>query len=355
MEVFIASSGGEQVIEIEKNENVKHYKIPLTRTLSPLKDLIALIYLIKLIRRIKPDIVHTHSPKAGIVGMLASWLCRVPLKIHTVAGLPLMNETGIKKKILMIVERLTYYFSDWVLSNSIQQIKYIESFILKRKILKLTIIGKGSSNGINLKHFGIDQKLNEDAIRIREINEISDSAVVLSFVGRLANYKGISELVEAFDVLCRQNKNIKLFLIGPIEELNPLSFTTSNLISNNSDIICTGHINDIRPYLFASDIFIFPSYREGFPQSLMQASAMNKPCIATDIHGCNEIIFDNFNGFLIPPRDSHAIIEKCQILIDNPLLRMELGGRGRKYLQSNFEQTQFWYKVLDFYKEKLKY
>lgn len=342
MEVYMASATGPEVEVLEKNEGASHYHVPLSRSLNPLHDLKALYHMVKLIRKIRPDIVHSHSPKAGTIGMLAAFICRVPLKIHTVAGLPLMESQGIKKKLLILVEKWTYRFADWVLPNSIGLQEYIIENNLLTDKRKVKVLGKGSSNGIDLSYFSRTPAVMEAAGLFREKHHVEKSDLLLCFVGRLAFYKGINELVAAFKILSERYVNLKLVLVGPTESLNPLEERTTALISTLPGIIATGHQDDIRPYLAAADIFVFPSYREGFPQSLMQACAFGLPCIATDINGCNEMVFNGVNGYLIPSKQVDAIVEACVKLITDKATRIKLGENSRAYIEEHFEQRQVW-------------
>lgn len=352
-EVYACSSMASEVKEIEKNEGITHFSVPLTRTISPFKDLRALFLLIKLIKKLRPEIIHTHSPKAGIIGMMAAYICRTPLKMHTVAGLPLMETSGIKRKLLIWIEKLTYFFADWVLPNSIEQKNYILENFGKRFKKKIYVVGRGSSNGIDLDYFKLNQKILDDGKKLRSKYSIPSNAIVISFVGRLVPYKGVGELIEAFKSINKVYTNTYLLLIGPFEDMNSLEDKYITEINSNQYITNTGHIEDIRPYLALSDIFIFPSYREGFPQSLMQAAAMGLPCITTNINGCKEIVFNEVNGYLIPPKSVQCIIDKCRILIDNESLRYSMGQSGRGYLESWFDQKKLWNELATFYRKEL--
>lgn len=354
MEVYMVSATGPEVEVLMKNEGATHYHVPLSRSLNPLHDLKALYHMVKLIRKIRPDIVHSHSPKAGIIGMLAAAICRVPLKIHTVAGLPLMESQGMKKKLLVTVERWTYRFADWVLPNSIGLERYIVDNKLSANTKQVKVLGKGSSNGIDLDYFSKTPAVTVAASAFREHNGIKENDLLLCFVGRLAFYKGINELVAAFRILNEKFSNLKLVLVGPTEALNPLEEETSALIDALPGIITTGHQDDIRPYLAASDIFVFPSYREGFPQSLMQACAFGLPCVATDINGCNEMVFDDVNGYLIPPKSVDAIVRACERMIVNKATRIQLGENSRAYMEEHFEQRRFWNNINSFYMNEFK-
>lgn len=351
-DISIACSKDEKIQRIEEREDVSYFELELTRTLSPLKDLISLFKAIRLIRELKPDIVHTHSPKAGIIGMIAAWFCRVPVKIHTVAGLPLMEAVGFKRKLLIQVERVAYSCADFVLPNSLRQKEYIERNIYQNS--KVQVIGKGSSNGIDLNYF--NPMLYDDVIisSLKSKLDINSNDIVFCFVGRLAYYKGVNELVCAFADINLKYPHTKLILVGPFEDLNPLNNDTLLVINSNENIISVGHQNDIRPFLAISDIFLFPSYREGFPQSLMQAAAMNLACIATDINGCNEIVENNKTGLLIPPKDAGEIYRASEILLNNPELRRSFAQRARKSMESDFEQKRFWDKLIQFYKQALR-
>jgi glycosyltransferase involved in cell wall biosynthesis len=354
MDVYMASTPDSHVSDLEYNENGKFSPLPLSRELTPLKDLVALFHTILLIRKIKPDIVHTHSPKAGIVGMLAAFLCRVPVKIHTVAGLPLMETTGFKRKLLNAVEYFTYWCADWVLPNS-QELK---NFILENKLslnrAKVQVMGNGSSNGIDLQYFSTSNQLKAEANYFRQEHQITEDKLVLTFMGRLAFYKGINELVKAFLELQQEYNDLTLVLVGAPEELNPLSKITEDEINKNPNIIAVGHQKDVRKFLVASDIFVFPSYREGFPQALMQACAMGLPSIATNINGCNELIDTGVNGLLIEPKNHEQIVKSCKILINDKSLRLSMGDKAKQYVAENFEQQNLWFNIYKFYLNKLK-
>ena len=353
MEVYMASTPDEHVPEMVKSQNAQFYPLPLSRELTPFKDLIALFNTIKLIRQIKPEIVHTHSPKAGIIGMLAAYICNVPLKMHTVAGLPLMEVTGPKRKLLNFVESLTYGCSDWVLPNSQELRQFILDNNLSADKSKVKVLGNGSSNGIDLNYFSVTPQLLAESRDFRKQHNIGAQDLVLAFMGRLANYKGVNELVKAFKILQNRHQNLKLVLIGAPEDLNPLEAETDREIISNPSIIAVGHQSDVRKFLIASNLFVFPSYREGFPQALLQANAMGIPCIATNINGCNEMIEDGKTGILIQPKSVEAIVEACERLIQDRQASAEMGKLAQQFVLKNFEQQQLWKAIHTFYSSHL--
>lgn len=353
-DVHFACTPDDRTQEVALREAATFHPIKLSRKLSPFQDIVSLILMIRLIRKLRPDIVHSHSPKAGIVAMLAGWFCRVPVRIHTIAGLPLMETSGFKRKLLVWVERLTYNAATAVWPNSKVQKEEIFQQNIYPRSTKLEVIGQGGSNGIDLSHFSPTEALQAQALDFRKEQGIQPDDVVLSFVGRLANYKGVNELVTAFVQLQEQYPQLKLLLIGPLEDINPLEPNTLQHIEQHPSIISVGHQSDIRKYLLASQIFVFPSYREGFPQSLMQACAMGLPTIATDINGCNEIVAHGQRGLLIPIKDSKSIIEAVEKYLNDPELMAKYAAAAALFIRNHFEQNTFWNLIAEAYRQEWK-
>jgi glycosyltransferase involved in cell wall biosynthesis len=312
----------------------------------------ALWRLYRYFRKEKPDIVHTHTPKAGLIGMLAARMAKVPHRLHTVAGMPLMETSGLKRKILNFTEKLTYSCAQHLYPNS----KGLHEYIIKNKFCceqKLKIIVNGSSNGIDTSHFSPNLYSHEQREKLRNDIGIPNNAFIFCFVGRLVKDKGINELVAACSQLSTLNFQLstKLLLVGPFErELDPLSPETEQEIQNNPTIFSVGFQTDVRPYLAISDVFVFPSYREGFPNVVMQAGAMELPCIVTDINGCNEIIEDGVNGLIIPPKNKEHLQEKMQLMLENSELRNHLKQNARNMITSRYEQKIVWEALLEEYK-----
>jgi glycosyltransferase involved in cell wall biosynthesis len=342
-EVLAASSAGQE-IESLREEGIPHQVVSMTRVISPFQDLIALLQLVRLIIKFKPDIVHTHTPKAGLLGMLAASLCRVPIRLHTVAGLPLMERRGWMRKLLLLTEKITYACATSVYPNSIGLKTFIESSIATKTPVKM--IGKGSSNGIDTAYFAPNPNLEKQASQLRGQHGISKDTTVYSFIGRIVADKGVNELLICFDVLSRQI-NCKLLLTGPFEdELDPISEQSRRIISENKDVITLGYINDVRPVLLASDVFVFPSYREGFPNVVMQACCMGCPCIVSDINGCNEIISHGETGLIVKPKKHEELVDAMVKLANNPQLRKGFADRARSFVVENFDQGLVWGELL---------
>jgi glycosyltransferase involved in cell wall biosynthesis len=354
-DVIAISSGGEQLEKAGEKEGVKTCPVELTRRITFFKDLKALYKLYVYFRKEKPFFVHTHTPKAGLIGMLAACWAKVPCRLHTVAGMPLMEVSGIKRRILNFTEKMTYRCATRIYPNS----HGLQEFIVKNRFCpenKLKIIGNGSSNGIDTDHFSnIHFSRQEKAALKYQLGILSES-IVFCFVGRLVKDKGINELVRAFVEISHSNPYTKLLLVGPFErELDPLLAETEYEIQHHPDIISVGFQQDVRPYLAISDALVFPSYREGFPNVVMQAGAMELPCIVTDINGCNEIIVDGVNGLIIPPKNSDALKEKMELFITDKSLLLKLKAKAREMITSRYEQKMVWEALLEEYKrlEKL--
>ena len=336
------SSEGNELKEVALNEGVRVVSLNMTRIISPIKDVISLINLFLLLVKENPDIVHTHTPKAGTIGMIASFLARVPVRMHTVAGLPLMEVNGVKRFILNIVEKITYFCATKVYPNSFG----LRDIIIASKFTnenKLKVIGNGSSNGIDTNHF--DPSLFSDHERkfLKNTLNIKDTDFVFIFVGRLVGDKGVNELIESFDLLSIKNNKIKLLLVGPYEDdLDPLQVVTKQKILKNRQIIFVGFQVDVRPYFDISNLLVFPSYREGFPNVVLQAGAMGLASIVTNINGCNEIITNNFNGLIIPKKDSNSLKESMQLFLENDTKLNECSRNSRNHIVEKYHCEIIW-------------
>ncbi len=343
--------GKSKLAELEQSVFIP---VNMTRAITPIADMKSLFKLIKTFRIIKPQIVHTHTPKAGLIGMLASWITGVPVRLHTVAGLPLMETNGIKRKILEFVEQLTYGCATKVYPNS----RNLNAFIIQSKFTKpnkLKVIGNGSSNGIDTKAFSNTPELECLGQQLLVQHGLAADDFTFIFIGRLVKDKGIEELVQAFAVLSSIYPNLKLLLIGPEEpELDPLSVTCREEIESNPSIIAVGYQNDVRPYLTISKALVFPSYREGFPNVPMQAGCFDLPAIVTNINGCNEIIVEKENGLIIPVKDAEALRSAMECLYLNQQLYQDMSKKARQMIVDRYDQQKVWELILEEYELQLK-
>jgi glycosyltransferase involved in cell wall biosynthesis len=353
-EVTVISGEADYLKKIEQREGVATHTVEMTRKITPIKDLIALWKLCRYFLKHQPDIVHTHTPKAGLLGMLAARICRVPLRLHTVAGMPLMETTGAKRKLLMFVEKITYACAHKVYPNSIG----LHEFIIGNKLTasrKVKVIGKGSTNGINTQDFNPEKYSTSQNEALRKQLNINPDHFVFIFIGRLVKDKGLVEMIEAFSNLYQENNRLRLLLVGPLEQdLDPLPETTLQQMESHPGILTTGYLNDVKPYLAIANALVFPSYREGFPNVVMQAGAMGLPAIVSNINGCNEIIQEGVNGLIIPPKEVAPLQTAMHQLATQPELFQSLQSNARKTIVEKYEQQTVWNHVLKEYLDQLR-
>ncbi|MEP5341502.1 MAG: glycosyltransferase family 4 protein [Algibacter sp.] len=347
----VTSNGkGDQLEHIEKQEGIPVVVVEMTRKITPIKDILAVWKLYKIFKTEKPFIVHSHTPKAGTLSMLAAKLACVPHRLHTIAGLPLVEATGSKRIILNLVEKTTYACATKIYPNSYG----LTDIILNHKFTtqkKLKVIANGSSNGIDTSFFKPDFFKNTTNKKVfKDKLHIANDDFVFVFAGRLVSDKGINELLLAYDKICNTYKNVKLLLVGTYEtELDPLLPESLNIINNNKGIISTGWVDDVRPYFAISNALVFPSYREGFPNVVMQAGAMELPSIVTNINGCNEIIEQDKHGFIIPVKNAEAIHQSMTFILNNKNKCIEMGKQSRINIVSKYERQKVWEALLDEY------
>jgi len=350
-DVLTVSADGKELAAI-RNAGISHQTINLTRKISPIADTIALWKMIQLIKSFKPDIVHTHTPKAGLIGMMAAYICKVPIKLHTVAGLPVMEAQGLKKSLLILTEKITCFCANNVYPNSNGLMDFMINNFRSFKH-KFKVLGKGSTNGIITKHYSLTPELSELATQLKSKYNFQPSDFVFCFIGRLVGDKGINELINVFDHLSKNN-NCKLLLVGMQEpELDPLSANCLEIIHNNKNIISLGYQDDVRVALAASNVFVFPSYREGFPNVVMQAQSMGVPCIVSDINGCNELVTHQESGLIVPVKNETALQEAMYILMNDIEKCKSFSSIARENILQHYEQSQVWNYILKEYKQLL--
>lgn len=347
--VIAVSSEKDNLNKLGEKEKVDTFHVEMSRKITPVADLIAVFRLYLFLKREKPLIVHSHTPKAGIVGMMAAKFARVPHRLHTVAGLPLLEAQGAKRKLLDFVEKTTYACATRVYPNSMG----LKNIIIDNKycaIKKLKVIAQGSSNGINTSFFKADLFPIEQIQQLKTELVLTDEHFVFVFVGRLVKDKGINELIEAFETLSKTHSKARLLLVGDYEhDLDPLEDKTLETIKSNKAIISVGFQYDVRPYFAISNALVFPSYREGFPNVVMQAGAMELPCIVSDINGCNEIIEQGINGTIIPVKNTKAILDNMVSFIENKNYYNQLQANARKMILSRYDQQVVWEAILEEY------
>lgn len=345
-EVVAVSSPGEDLDFVGEREGVRTIAVPMERRISLWKDFQSLVKMIGVFRREKPYMVHSMTPKAGLVCMMAAWLTRVPVRVHTFTGLVWPTSTGLKRKILMT--------TDWVLcacaTHVIPEGQGVLNDLRNGGITKkpMRVLGYGNVKGVDMEYF--------DRERFGDVKR-EDDRFTFIFVGRIVGDKGVNELVEAFTWLHDKYDKTRLVLVGPFEnDLDPISELTRDRIEANPAIEIAGpkYGDDlVREYLKA-DCHILPSYREGFPNTPMEAGALGLPNIVTDINGAREIVVNEENGLVVPSKDAKALYDAMERMLTDDVFREKIKKNARPMIESRFERSFVRKCLYDFYDEILK-
>jgi len=348
LDVHLASAGERP----KRLQNFKFYSIPFTRTINPLADIKALWSIIKVIRNIKPQIIHSHTPKAGLISMLAGRICGTKIRLHTVAGLPQDTARGLTKTLLNITEFVTYGCAHKIYFNSLRQMEsQKKAFPIFRN--KMQIILNGTSNGIDTNRF----RPIEQNISLLKEYRLDQDVFTWMFIGRVHEDKGIIELIEAFLNFEEKHKGkSQLVIVGGIDSArNSINQTWVERIQESTPSIrFVGYQSNVPEWLSLAHALIFPSYREGFPNVPLQAACMGIPIIATDINGCNEIIIDGLNGYLVPTRDSDSIHVKMLQIFKSPELRISMGKQSLASVPKKYNRKDFHLALLKEYQDLLQ-
>ena len=345
--VAVSSPDGE-LDEIAQREGIPVIGVPMSRPIAPLRDLVSLWRLIRVFRRERPTMVHSITPKAGLLCMIAAWICRVPVRLHTFTGLVFPTATGLKQKVLILTDRITCACATHIVPEG----EGVKNDLLRFHITKkpLQVLGHGNVRGIDLVHCCRCDEVMQAAKAIRR-----DDTFTFVFVGRIVRDKGIDELVEAFTSLHTRHPEARLILVGRFEDnLDPVSQSTRAAIHSHPAIEAVGNQSDVRPWLAASDALVFPSYREGFPNVVIEAGAMGLPSIVTDINGSREIIHDGENGVIVPSHSSQALLQAMTQFIEDPQTTSAMAHNARPLIASRYERSFVQQCLFDYYKKILQ-
>ena len=351
-EVVALSSPGEPLERVRERENVRTIALPMERHISLMKDLKALRAMIKTLRKERPYMIHSMTPKAGLLCMVAGKLTGVPVRIHTFTGLVWPTSTGLKRKILMFTDRLTCACA----TNIIPEGQGVKNDLIAGKITKkpLKVLGYGNVMGVDMEHFSRRPEVLKLA---EELNLRDASKFTFLFVGRIVKDKGINELVGAFKKLYSEYPDIRLILVGPYEDnLDPISQESRDAISAYDDIVAVGKKmgEELLAYYAAADCFVMPSYREGFPNTVLEAGAMGLASIVTDINGSREIVVDGENGMIVPPKNENRLYQAMKVMLTSQADREKLAGNARKMIADRFEQSFVRKCLYEYYDEVMK-
>jgi glycosyltransferase involved in cell wall biosynthesis len=342
--VTLISSPGELLDRTAAREGVEAIALPMRRDIAPFSDVVSLVRLWCLLVRLKPDVAEFSTPKAGLLGTFASWLAGVPARVYMLRGLKLETSKGFKRELLLAAERAAAACAQVVLCNS----DSMRSEALALGIApadKLHLIGDGSSNGVDVERFSPGPS----DVRIQL--GLPRETPVVGFVGRLTTDKGIPELIEAFETILKSQPQARLLLVGWFDASeDALAARCRHRIKNHPRIHCTGFVADTAPYYRAMDVMVLPSWREGFPNVVLEAAATGIPVVTTECTGSRDSVVPEVTGLLIPPGYPEAISEAVLKLLAEPALRCRMGIAARAWVCRHFADQRVLQLAVSFYK-----
>jgi glycosyltransferase involved in cell wall biosynthesis len=337
-DVIMVSADGKERADVIRNEGCPHVIIPMTRKITPIADMVSLWKLYRFIKKEKPAIIHSHTPKAGLLAMLAGKMAGTRIRIHTVAGLRFATASGMSRKILIQMEKLTASAATHVWPNSNSILRYIKEHRLANP-QKLEVIGYGSSNGINLERYA---PASLEAARIEETKDLlryDSKLVYLLCVGRIVKDKGMDELLTVFSSVYNERPDLRLVLVGGYEDdLDPISDEARKILKEHPGIIHINWSDHVEYFMHLATMLIHPSYREGFPNVLLQAGALNCPVICSRIDGNIDIVDEGETGLIFEVRDTRSLEEKLRFALANPAKLREYASNLLKKIELRFDQ-----------------
>jgi glycosyltransferase involved in cell wall biosynthesis len=337
-DVIMVSADGKERAEVIRNEGCEHHIIPMTRKITPLADLRSLWKLYRFFKKEKPDIVHSHTPKAGLLGMIAARMAGVKVRIHTVAGLRFMTAGGFTRTLLVRMEKFTAGCATHVWPNSQSLMDYIKNNRLAAQ-RKLQVIGYGSSNGINLQRYSTAVLEKEKIDETKQQLQYREDITYLLCVGRIVKDKGIDELLTAFESVYSDKKQLRLVLLGSFEDdLDPVSENARRILKEHPGIIHINWSDRVEYFMHLASLLIHPSYREGFPNVLLQAGAMNCPILCSRIEGNVDIVDDGQTGLIAEVKDAASLETKLRYALDHPEQLKVFSAHLRDKIEKRFDQ-----------------
>lgn len=346
-EIVVVTSPGVELEQFrEECPQFKVIELPMERHISLWKDGIALLRMIWVLLKERPYIVHSMTPKAGLLTMVAGWITRVPVRIHTFTGLVWPTAVGTKRKVLMLTDKILCACATHVIPEGQGVLDDLKNNGVCKKPMK--VLGYGNVKGVDMDVF--------NPVRFKKEREDADGFVYL-FVGRIVGDKGINELVAAFVRLNEKHPETRLWLVGAYEDkLDPVTATTRKLIDTCEAIEYLGpkYADDLRQMYVEADCFVMPSYREGFPNTVLEAGAMGLPSVVTDINGSREIIMDGVNGLIVPSKDAEALYSAMERIFTDNKFREEMASNSRPLIYSRFEKSFVQGCQIEFYNEIIR-
>lgn len=356
-EITAITSPGAMLDEFAAAQHIDSHGIEMPRKITPFNDLLAVWQIWRVLRQIKPDIVHSHTPKGGLLGTISAWLARVPVRIYHARGLPFEASTGTKQKLLILTEKISCGLATRVICNSQSNFDVIVDKGLCRAH-KITFLHHGSSNGVDATH--VFKPFETDDVRnnMRESLKLPLDSIVIGFVGRMVHDKGIDELIHAWKILREKYPNIRLMFVGVFEDQDAVHPETRQIINNDERIHFADFVhskNDMPPLYAAMDVLVLPSHREGFPNVVLEAGGMGLPVVSTVASGCKDAVVDGETGLLVPIDNADELAKAIQQYIDDRTLRLNHGQTARERVLSDFRPEDIWQAQLNEYNQLLEH
>jgi glycosyltransferase involved in cell wall biosynthesis len=340
--VRAVSSPGRDLVRFARREGVAVSAVRMNRRITPWEDIKSLWGLVRVMRRTRPAIVHGHTPKGGLLAMIAALVAGSSVRIYHMRGLPMLTATGFRRRLLWCAERSACALAHRTLcvSRSVRDQAVAEGLCPPDRI---KVLAGGSGNGVDAGHrFNPDRTSVQDRQRTRERLGIPADAPVIGYVGRVVREKGIVELADAWQRLRHFHPDARLVLVGPFEPEDPVPAATEAILRDDPRIHLVGMDWNTPPLYAAMDLVVLPTYREGFPNVPLEAAAMGLPVVATRVPGCIDAIRDEVTGLLVPPRDAAALALAIGRYLESDALRRDHGQAGRERVRSEFRQEVIW-------------
>lgn len=348
-DVTVICSPGKWVEAVGRREGVQIIELPMAREIAPLRDLMSLWRLCRIIRTLRPAVTNVGTPKAGLLAGFAAWVNRVPCRVYTLRGLRFETMNGLKRRLLVCTERLACHFADRVICVSPSLREKAVAFGLTSRD-RTVVFGSGSSNGVDAFRFASTPERLRQAAELRCKLGIPPQAPVLGFVGRLTRDKGIPELVESFLRLGHEFPDLRLLLLGLAEEEDLLDLRTRKCLKAHPRVILAGEVADTAPYYALMDVLALPSHREGFPNVVLEAYAAGKPVVAARATGIVDAVVNGETGLLFPIGDVAALTNALQTLLRDKASARKFGCAGQELIKREFRQEMIWEALNEEYK-----
>jgi glycosyltransferase involved in cell wall biosynthesis len=336
------SSPGEWLNRFAEREGVPVHAVEMPRRVTPWRDVLAVLKLVRLLSRIRPEIVHAHTPKGGLLGMLSAWIVRTPVRIYHMHGLPFVTATGLTRRLLIWSEKISCRLAHQVLSVSVSsRALAVEAGLCRAD--KIKVLLKGSINGVDaVDRFNPDNVPRSSRKETRWKYGIPTDATVLGFIGRIVRSKGLVELTKAWGQLRADFPALHLILVGPLEPQDPIPGDVEASLRKDPRVHLIGEEWDTPALYAAMDLFVLPTHREGLPIVLLEAAAMQVPVVATSVTGCVDVVQNGVTGLLVPPHDPESLARAISTYLKDPELRRASGADARERVLTNFRREAIW-------------